>query len=188
MSHIKTIPRQIISMIRYPRLFLLARRTGRENRLGPGGRFYHHREIYLGDSIYIGPGFHISAYQLSIGNGVQIGPRLLIECHDHAFNAVGKTLWEIRKIKNYGAVSIEDDVWLGGNVSILKGVSIGEGSVVGASSVVNRSLPPYSISVGIPCKPVKRRFTDQELEQHLKNLPSAYSPDEVKTKWEEAGI
>ncbi|MFP4488753.1 MAG: acyltransferase, partial [Bacteroidales bacterium] len=175
-------------IIRYPRLFLLARRTGRENRLGPGGRFYHHREISFGDSIYIGPGFHISAYKLSIGNGVQIGPRLLIECHDHTFNVVGKTLWEIRKIKNYGGVSIEDDVWIGANVSILKGVTIGEGTVVGASSVVTRSLPPYTVCVGIPCKPVKKRFADNDLEEHLKQLASGYSPGEVRASWQEAGL
>ncbi|MDZ7739344.1 MAG: acyltransferase [Bacteroidales bacterium] len=188
MRHLKTIPRQIISIIRYPRLFLLAERTGRENRLGPAGRFYHHRQIHLGNSIYIAPGFHISAYKLRIGNGVQIGPGLLIECHDHTFNIVGKTLWELRKIKNYSGVSIEDDVWIGGKVSILKGVSIGEGTVVGASSVVTRSLPPYAICVGTPCKPIKRRFTEKELEEHLNQVPTAYNAEEVKALWKESGL
>ncbi|MCF8222339.1 MAG: acyltransferase [Bacteroidales bacterium] len=188
MSYLKTIPRQLISIIRYPRLFLLAKRTGRENRLGPGGRFYHHRHVHLGDSIYIAPGFHISAYKLRIGNGVQIGPGLLIECHDHSFSQVGKTLWEIRKIKNYAPVTIEDDVWIGGKVSILKGVTIGEGTVVGASSVVTKTLPPYTICVGTPCKPIKKRFNERELEEHLEHVPSSYTAEEVKALWMGAGL
>lgn len=53
-------------------------------------------------------------------------------------------------IKNDGGVTIEENVWLGGQVTVLGGVEIGAGSVVAASAVLTKSIPPYSIAKGIP--------------------------------------
>ena len=53
-------------------------------------------------------------------------------------------------------VAIEDNVWLGEFVSVLPGVTIGKGSIVGANSVVSKSLPPYVIAVGTSAKPIKK--------------------------------
>jgi lipopolysaccharide O-acetyltransferase len=53
-------------------------------------------------------------------------------------------------------VAIEDNVWLGEFVSVLPGVTIGKGSIVGANSVVSKNLPPYVIAVGTPAKPIKK--------------------------------
>jgi acetyltransferase-like isoleucine patch superfamily enzyme len=53
-------------------------------------------------------------------------------------------------------VIIENDVWLGVNVTVLKGVTIGEGTIVGAGSLVTRSLPPGVSAAGIPAKVLKR--------------------------------
>ena len=55
-------------------------------------------------------------------------------------------------------VVIEDDVWVGANVTILKGVTIGHGSVVAAGAVVTKSCPPYSIIGGVPAKILRKRF------------------------------
>jgi acetyltransferase-like isoleucine patch superfamily enzyme len=54
-------------------------------------------------------------------------------------------------------VIIEDDVWIGLNAVILQGVTIGRGSIVGAGAVVNRSIPPWSVAVGVPARVVGRR-------------------------------
>ena len=67
-------------------------------------------------------------------------------------------------------VVIEDDVWVGTGAIILKGVTIGRGSVVAAGSVVTRSIPPYSIVGGVPARVIKKRFTDEEIEEHEKIL------------------
>lgn len=178
----------MISIIRYPKLFLFARRMGRNNELGPDGRFIRPNQIYLGDNIYIAPKFHISARNLSIGNNVLIGPNLLLECDDHIFQNIGKTIWSTRDFRKIGSVKIEDDVWIGGNVTILKDVIIGEGSIIGASSVITKSLPPYSICVGTPCRPIKARFNTEELARHLPLVKSQYSVNTVSDLWKKNGI
>lgn len=61
---------------------------------------------------------------------------------------------------------IESDVWIGCNVTILKGVTIGRGSVIAAGAVVAKSCPPYSIVGGVPAKVIKERFTEEEIRKH----------------------
>ncbi len=60
-------------------------------------------------------------------------------------------------IRQDGGVRLEDDVWLGGNVTVLGGVTMGKSSVAGAGSVVTRSQPPYAICMGVPARQVKSR-------------------------------
>lgn len=62
---------------------------------------------------------------------------------------------------------IGNDVWIGENVTFLPGVRIGDGAIIGACSVVAKSIPPYSIAVGNPCKAVKKRFDDKTIEKLL---------------------
>ena len=57
-------------------------------------------------------------------------------------------------------VVIEEEVWCGANVTILKGVTIGRGSVVAAGAVVTKSCPPYSIIGGVPAKVLRKRFEE----------------------------
>lgn len=181
--------RQIISIVRYPKLFMFSKRMGKNNRLGPNGRFIRPEEISLGDNIYIAPNFHISARNLKIGNNVIIGPNLLLECDDHTFRNVGKTIWStFTSERTLGSVIIEDDVWIGGNVTILKNVIIGEGCIIGAASVVTKSLPPYSICLGVPCRPLKTRFSVEELKTHLELVNSSLLPESITDSWKNNGI
>jgi acetyltransferase-like isoleucine patch superfamily enzyme len=113
------------------------------------------------DSVKIGNNTGIGSFTHIWGNGgVEIGDNVLIASHccisslNHNYNA--------KKIIDGGCIAkkviIENDVWLGYNVTILPGVSIGQGSVIGAGSVVVSSIPPYSIAVGNPAKVVKKRL------------------------------
>lgn len=63
-------------------------------------------------------------------------------------------------------IVIEDDVWCGANVTILKGVTIGHGSVVAAGAVVTKSFPPYSIIGGVPAKLIKMRFDNEDIKRN----------------------
>ena len=63
--------------------------------------------------------------------------------------------------RSRGAVVIENDVWIGYGATILSGVRLGNGAVVGACSVVTRDVPPYGIVAGNPAKLLRRRFPDE---------------------------
>ena len=76
-------------------------------------------------------------------------------------------------------MTVEDDVWAGANITILKGVTIGRGSVIAAGAIVTKSCPPYSIIGGVPAKVLKYRFTADEVLRHESLL---YSPEKRLTK------
>lgn len=67
-------------------------------------------------------------------------------------------------------VIIEPDVWIGINVTILKGVTIGRGSTICVDAVVSKSTPPYSISGGVPAKFIKFYWTIDQILEHEKAL------------------
>ncbi len=127
--------------------------------------------LVIGNNVFISNFSHISSCKgCKIGNNVMIGPSVIIESNDHVFGIIGKTMYETRKIKKEEPFIIEDNVWIGAHVTILKGVTIGEGSVIGAGSVVVKDIPPYTVNVGNPSRPVKKIFSDEELFVHLTKL------------------
>src|SRR4029077_1430201 len=65
--------------------------------------------------------------------------------------------------RSRGDIAIGNDVWIGYNVRLFKGVTIGNGAVIGACSLVNKSVEPYTIIAGIPARPIRKRFTDEEI-------------------------
>lgn len=62
------------------------------------------------------------------------------------------------------AINIGNDVWIGARVTLLDGVTIGDGAIVAAGSLVNRDVPPYSIYGGVPAKEIKKRFNQSQIE------------------------
>lgn len=94
--------------------------------------------------------------KVEIGNDVIFGPNVRIFSENHNFSE--KDI----PIKQQGEtrlpVVIEDDVWIGSNATILGGVIVGKGSVIGSGALVNKSIEPYSIVGGIPAKVLKTRF------------------------------
>jgi len=103
--------------------------------------------------------------RLTIGNDVKIGGGCLLidtDCHplDYRLRAMRpQTQDEIRRIDDAIAtalITIEDDVWIGANSIVLKGVTIGARSIIGAGSVVTKSIPPDSIAAGNPARVIRR--------------------------------
>ena len=68
------------------------------------------------------------------------------------------------KGENGYQVVVGNDVWIGCNCTILGGVRIGDGAIVGAGSVVTKDVPPYSIVAGVPAKVIKYRFTEEQIK------------------------
>ena len=67
-------------------------------------------------------------------------------------------------------VVVESDVWIGRNVTLLSGVTIGRGCTVAACAVVTKSMPPYCVIAGVPAKPIKRKWTIDEILYHESEL------------------
>ena len=123
-----------------------------------------------GTSIPKGSTIYCTDAPLTIGRKVIFGPRPTIITGDHRIDIVGKYIIDVtvneKLPENDAPVVIEDDVWCGANVTILKGVTIGRGSVVAAGAVVTKSFPPYSIIGGVPAKLIKMRFTEDQIKEH----------------------
>lgn len=123
-----------------------------------------------GTSIPKGSTIYCTDAPLTIGRKVIFGPRPTIITGDHRTDIIGKYIIDVtvqeKLQENDQPVVIEDDVWCGANVTILKGVTIGRGSVVAAGAVVTKSFPPYSIIGGVPARLLKMRFTEDEIREH----------------------
>ena len=139
-----------------------------------GGNSTFIGNISFGDYVTTGVNvlFMSSDAKLIIGNHVGIAAHSCIITGNHQINQVGKYILDVEEKteKCDEDVIIEDDVWIGTGTIILKGVTIGRGSVIGAGSVVTKSTKPYSINAGNPCRFIKMRFTDEEIEMHEKLL------------------
>ena len=92
---------------------------------------------------------------ITIGNNVRIAPHVMIIGGNHVFDDSTKLI--IEQGLHRKSIVIEDDVWIAGRVNIMAGVTIGEGSIIGAGSVVTKDIPPYSVAVGVPAKIIKQR-------------------------------
>ncbi len=71
---------------------------------------------------------------------------------------------ELGSNKSRGDIHIGHDVWIGCDVKLFKGITIGDGAVIGACSLVNKSVEAYTIVAGVPARPIRKRFTDKEIE------------------------
>lgn len=117
--------------------------------------------ISIGDNVQINDYVHIGAIgEVNIGNNVLMASKIYISDHNHGSyndNISDHPLSiPIERKPICKPVNIEDNVWIGESVCILPGVTIGKGSIVGALSVVAKSIPPYSIAVGNPARVVKK--------------------------------
>ena len=130
----------------------------------------------IGDDVYVGDDatFLCANAQLCIGDHVMFWPNCSIITGDHRIDIVGKYMSEVtvaeKLPENDLPVTIEGDNWIGANAIILKGVTVGTGSVVAAGSVVIHNVPPYSIVGGVPAKVISERFSPSEIQQHEKAL------------------
>lgn len=155
---------------------ILLRDRGEEVTIGHNCEFiYDH--IHLGHHVHIGSNasFVSSISHIYIGNYVVFGPNVTIRGGNHRIDIIGKYIFNVdesqKTNENDKDVIIEDDVWIGCNVTILKGVTIQRGAVV-AGSIVTKSVPPYAIVAGNPAKVIKYRFDAEQIVQHELTLKS----------------
>ena len=111
-----------------------------------------------GDRITVGAGTFINhdAYLMD-GGGIEIGTCCFIGPGCNIYTAIHPLVDDERRggLEQAKGVRLCDGVWLGGNVTVLPGVTIGDGAVIGAGSVVARDVPPHTIALGNPCRPLR---------------------------------
>ena len=136
----------------------------------PVSSYISYKNVEVGDEVYVGPLAFISSTHstIKIGNNVMLGPSVHMYGGNHIYNIVGTPMNKVKKDKRRvdSDIVIEDEVWIGGNTTILSGVVIGRGSIIGAGSVVTTDVPPYTISAGNPCGKIKDRFAPDEIVVH----------------------
>lgn len=93
---------------------------------------------------------------LRIGKGVRIAANTVIVAQNHRFETIDVPIWKQGAICK--GIVIEDNVWIGANATVLDGVHIGSGAVVGAGAVVSRDVKANIVVVGIPAKEIRKRI------------------------------
>lgn len=140
----------------------------RELRLGPGAaispnatfsnatRIHAGRNLRLGarTALWAGP----SRGEIRIGNDVLFGPDVLVTAANYRIND-GHPVTD--QLMDEADVIIGDDVWLAAKVVVLPGVTIGDGAVIGAGSVVNRDVPSMAIAAGVPARVLGQRCIEE---------------------------
>lgn len=139
----------------------------------PGRIFLQNpKNIIIGEKTVINRGAHINPGEakVSIGDYCHIGKDLTIYAFNHNYESNRFIPYdEINILKN---VTINNYVWIGANVVIIPGVTIGEGAVIGAGSVITKDIPDCAVVAGNPSKIIKYR--DIELFNELKNKKKFY--------------
>lgn len=139
----------------------------------------HHYE-FLGDKLIIGKFCAIAKGIEFVMNGAN---HRMKSVTTYPFNIMGCG-WEkctpaLEDLPYKGDTIVENDVWLGQNVTVMPGVHISDGAIVGANSVVTKDIPAYHIAGGNPCKIIRKRF-DDKIISYLQELKWwDWSPEKI---------
>lgn len=117
-------------------------------------------EIVIGSNCHIGSYNHITAINsIKIGNGVLTGKFVTITDNSHGNPAIDSNL-DIspskRPVYSKGPVLIGDNVWIGDKATVLPGIKIGDGAIIGANSVVTKDVPDYCVVGGNPAHIIRK--------------------------------
>lgn len=128
---------------------------GKNSKIGQGVFILDYRNLKIGKNTIINHQAYFDSYkEITIGNGCDIGFRTCFITGNHVLQSNFKTDRPLDESKCL-PIKIEDFVWIGANVTILPGVTIKRGSVIGAGAIVISDIEPYSLAVGIPAKVVR---------------------------------
>lgn len=139
----------------------------------------HHYD-FIGDKLIIGKFCAIGKGVEFIMNGAN---HRMCGVSTYPFNIMGggweKSVPSLDELPLKGDTVIGNDVWFGQNVTVLPGVHIGDGAIIGTNSTVAKDIPPYSIAVGNPCHVVKLRFDKGVIDYLLKLKWWDWPPEKI---------
>ena len=146
-------------------LLELLGKTGRDPWINAPFHCDYGWNIEVGDNFFANYNLTIlDVGKVTIGSNVQFAPNVSIYTAGHPLHPDSRNSGY-----EYGLpVTIGDNVWSGGNVVLLPGVTVGSNSVIGAGSVVSRDIPEWVVAVGSPCR-VVRRITEEDRKYYCKD-------------------
>ena len=146
-------------------LLELLGKTGRDPWINAPFHCVYGWNIEVGDNFFANYNLTIlDVGKVTIGSNVQFAPNVSIYTAGHPLHPDSRNSGY-----EYGLpVTIGDNVWIGGNVVLLPGVTVGSNSVIGAGSVVSRDIPEWVVAVGSPCR-VVRRITEEDRKYYCKD-------------------
>jgi acetyltransferase-like isoleucine patch superfamily enzyme len=127
-----------------------------------------HSSLIMGEYGFVAYGASIPA-DVEMGRCVLIGPEFLIVGLDHRFDQPGIPTIFSGRPPNARTI-VEDDVWIGARVTIMRGIRVGRGSIVAAGAVVTRAVPPFTVVGGVPARVIRKRFGETDERIHAKYL------------------
>lgn len=158
---------------------------GKKASLGIPADLKNPHNIYLYDFARIGRRSTI----MTMGNsrfvmkrGCLTAEGLVVVTSNHRQH-IGQFLSGGNEDNEYKDVIVEEDVWIGINVTLLSGTHIGRGAIIGACSVVTKEIPPYAVAVGNPARVIKFKWSIEEIIKHEKTLypeSERFSVEELK--------
>lgn len=167
-------------------------------RVGGNFRFGFMSEInnpgffFIGENFYSGPFclFSTNANNpVYIADNVMFGPKCSIHGGNHDFSYHGFMRFNANPSDRCSRIEVEKGAWVGAGTTLVSGAVVGEGSVVGAMSLVNRAVPPFVIAAGVPAKAIKPRFSSLgDLEIALVETNSKYTVAQVVELYRSAGL
>ncbi|PWW49665.1 CatB-related O-acetyltransferase [Eubacterium limosum] len=125
---------------------------------------------YIGKYCALGAGIRVSLGDHPLHKFVSIHPAFFSTKKQAGFTFCERDIWKSDKqLKGKYVCTIGSDVWIGDEVTILGGIKVADGSVVGAGAVVTRDTEPYGIYVGVPAKKIGSRFSEEDISFLLKS-------------------
>ena len=137
--------------------------------------------------------YPVNGDKLVIGKfcSIACGARFIMNSANHAMGSLSTYVFPIfyeewdhgmvvtEAWDNRGDILIGNDVWIGYEAVVLAGVTIGDGAIVAARAVVTKDVPPYTIVGGMPAKPIRKRFSDSEIDQLLELKWWDWPPEQI---------
>lgn len=166
-------------LLRSKNVFIDPQAIGYQNAFYEGNNAVPARCQFMGNEIYIGYNTTLGYNNLiggnvNIGKYCQIGSDVAFHATNHPMSYmttyINKNLFEgaLKGLKEDKKIIIGNDVWVGHGVIILGNVTVGNGAILAAGSVITKDVEPYTIVAGVPAKPIRKRFSEsiiQEIEQ-----------------------
>jgi acetyltransferase-like isoleucine patch superfamily enzyme len=136
---------------------------------------YENTNIFEHAKFIISPIGAEGKFVMKRNSGSAEGLTIITGNHHRKIGVFVKELMRTKEADENKDIIVEEDVWIGANVTLLAGVKIGRGATIAAGAIVTKSIPPYAIAMGNPAKVIGFNYTPEEVIEHEKKI---YSEEE----------